>query len=135
MTVLLFIVFHWVTKSFPLVRYSVSLLTSVSGSGTTVVVRSFNSPNAASQVFSSEIISQVVAPISPDSISPVPHSIVPANSSLTACICGSSPLNILANSIGYIVLRIKNVVNPNATNNTTKSNTFTQAILFCGMLV
>lgn len=135
MTVLLFILFHWLTKSFPLVRYSVSLLTSVSACGATVVVRSFNSPNAASQLFSSEIISQVVSTISPIISFPVIHSIVPVTSSLTACIGVSLPLNILANSIGYMVLRIKNVVNPNATKSTTKSNTLTPVVLFCGMLV
>ena len=111
-----------------------SLLTSVSACGATVVVRSFNSPNAASQLFSHDSISQVtpgISPVivSPVTVSPVNHSIVPVTSALTACICVSPPLNILANSIGYIVLRIKNVVNPNATKSTMKSNTLTPLVL------
>lgn len=87
-----------------------SLLRSVSSVtiGSSVIVpMSFNSPKLLSIVSS---VKSSVSPVNSSSmVQVVSSTVIPVSTPIAslACICVSSPQNILLNSTGYIVLRMK----------------------------
>lgn len=95
-----------------------------------VFQRSFNSQNPLFIVVPVSVVpvNSSVIHVSSVPVNSIPVSSVSVIASL-ACIFVCPPPKIFPNSTGYIVLRMKNVVNPSAINITTKSNALTDAFL------
>lgn len=129
---------------FPWVAYSVNLLMSFGmASSGVLLVRSLSSPklalSALSWVSIPVTISSFISSIIPSSPVATVHDISIAHDISTgagiSCMVVISLPKRLLNSIGYMVLRMKNVVNPSPIKSTTKSNIFTHPFGFGWIVV